>query len=117
LIVSVSVDEVLVAKLASPLNTATIECEPAESCVVHVAAPFDTGTAPHPEMVVPPDVNATVLSLTVLVLVTVAVKVSLWGKVAGLTEAPIVVVVDLAKLIVIASTTGCVGLPLEVGSI
>ncbi len=76
---SVRVEDVLVAKLESPLNMATIEWLPTGSVVVQVATPLETAAAPHPEIVDPSGVNATVLSLTVDVPVTVAVNVSVCG--------------------------------------
>ncbi|WP_245321804.1 hypothetical protein [Bradyrhizobium sp. LTSPM299] len=51
-------------------------------------------------MALPSLLNVTVPSLTVLVLVTVAVKVSVWGEVAGLSELATVVVVAGAWTIV-----------------
>jgi hypothetical protein len=84
LTISVNVAELLDPKFVSPANWAIIEWLPTASAVVQVAIPLETGCAPQPGIVTLSRVNATVLSLTVLPLVTVAVKVSLWGKVAGL---------------------------------
>ena len=93
LTVWVNGDDVLVAKFASPLKTATTAWAPADNTTVQVAEPLETAAAPQPEMVLPSLLNATVASLTVVLLVTVAVNISDWGEVAGLTDELTVVVV------------------------
>jgi hypothetical protein len=120
--------EVLRAKLASPLYTATMECGPTVSFVVVNAA--------LPALSVPvPSVAAPFLNVTVPVGVpepagvTVAVKVTLWPKVDGFTlEARAVVVVvftfsvnvccALPALLMAVNVTGNVpeaaGVPLSV---